>query len=182
MIKINKRVVNWTPREGIYQCVLPKGTVHITLYPEGNTAIPTALTFGMEVELRNKEIRILKRSGILIDGILTPLRYFEKNEKGKEIEVDAGEDPLNPNLVSEGALYTKVQEMTNAVEFKELLDRITSELTIKRYGDACNLLDTPQSYTKAVEDRLFELKSEKEENPETINEQRKKFLTPKISR
>jgi len=181
-LKSGNKLINWTPRPGVYQCVLPKGTVHITLYPNDNEAISTTLRFGEEVELREKEIRHLKRSGVLINGLLTPILYFELNDEGKEIEVEAFEDEYNPNLIGQNALYCKVQEMESIEEFQELLDSLTSDVTAARYVGACKALDTRSSFLAAAEKRYVELSDPFGGEKGKIDEIRKGMLTPKILR
>ena len=47
--------IKWMPKEGLYQCVIPDGAVHIDLFIDGRSATPVVLKAGDEVELYERE-------------------------------------------------------------------------------------------------------------------------------
>lgn len=178
------KLINWTPKQGVYQCVLPAGQVHIDLYVDGRTPQAVSLSNGEEVELFAREIRTLKRSEILREGYLAPLTFFEEGEDGKVKEVEATEDPDNANVISDNHIYVKVQGFKSADDLSEHLQRITSILTANRFRQACVTLDTPQSYLTTVDNRIEELNkvSEDQMYAGPVDDKRKDFLTEKVKK
>jgi len=173
--------MKWEPKAGLYQCVIPNGKVHIDIFIDGRNPETRALDPRDEVELYERELRGLKRSEILIMGYLAPLFYFEKDSKGKEPrKVEATEDPDNPNVINDDLIYVKVQGFADAKEFTVHLNKINSILTVSRYKSACELLDKPQSYLLAANNRIEELnKTEMNQMyAGPIDAKRADFLTP----
>ena len=176
--------IKWMPKEGLYQCVIPDGVVHIDLFVDGRSATPVKLTSGDEVELYERELRILKKSEILYMGYLAPITYYVKDENGESKEIDASEDETNPNVINDDLILVKVQGFKDAEEFGKHLKKITSILTVNRFLSACGILDTPRSFITAAEERLKELNIEERNQMYSgdIDPKRKEFLTPKIEK
>lgn len=176
--------LKWVPKEGLYQCVIPNGKVHIDMYIDGRNPEPITLNPGQEVELYERELRTLKRSEILEMGYLAPLFYYEKDKEGNTIQVSADGDPDNPNVINDDAIYMLVQKFKNAEMLIKHISEITSALTISRFKHACTLLDTPQSYLTAIDERLQEIADvdTKQMYSGRVSAQRKSLLTAKIER
>ena len=176
--------LRWNPKEGLYQTVLPNGVVHIDMFVDGRTPTPVTLSAGDEVELYERELRILKKSEILYMGYLAPIFYYEKDEDGNKIEIEATEDPDNFNVINDNLILVRVQTFKDAVELKDHLDKITSILTANRYLDACELLDTPKSYIDAITSRVQAINEEERSQMYSgnVDGKRKDFLTAKIEK
>ena len=190
--KLGRRV-SWVPRPGLYQCVLPAGTVHIDMFPAaGEQVTPVSLKFGDDIELHEKELRLLRTSEILLDGLLAPIAYFKckpngeyvRTAEGAIIKEDAFEDKDHPNLISDDNIFIKIQTMDNDTVFAVEIGGVTSEVTLNRYKKACEDLDTPLSYIKAIDEQLARIAKLEEEKrfdgePEGA---RKSLLTERIKR
>jgi len=170
----------WAPKPGYYQCVIPNGQVHIDIYIDGRTPETATLVSGDEIELRERDIRGLRRSEILQKGYLAPLTYFEKDEEGNEVQVDATEDDSNPNVISDNFIFIKVQRMMGSAKaFKEHINKIDSFTTLQRFRTACVDLDTPQSFLNTIDDRIQHLQDAetKQLYVGPVDDRRKRFLS-----
>lgn len=193
MVKSNLEI-GWTPKPGRYQCVIPDGKVHLDVFlADGDRTRPETVSLenGEEVELFEAELRILRKSEILKLGFLAPLTYFkrgakgfERNDDGKIIEIPATEDADNPNLISDDYIYVRIQSFKNVDEFKNHINKITSQVTLTRFYRACEALDTSQSYLTAVNNRIVEVsqKAEDERFVGDIDSNRQNLLTPKLDK
>ena len=113
---MSKDTFRWIPKPGIYQSVLTDGDIHIDVFIEGRAAEPVAVKPGQEIELYERELRPLRRSEILQMGLMAPLRYFEKDEEGKQVEVEAEMDCGNPNVISDDNILLKVQQFPDSTD------------------------------------------------------------------
>ena len=176
----------WVPKPGIYQCVVPSGTIHIDVYLDGRTPEPLALSFGDEVELWERELRTLRNSRIIQDGFLAPIEYFVSKEDGSDgyETVEAEEDCGNPNVISDDNIMIKVQSFSDSKKFKDHIDTITSKLTLDRFRSACKQLDTAQSYIDAIDSQMEAVEKLEREDMYAgpIDERRQNFLKGKITR
>jgi len=189
-MKTVNRKLSWTPKPGRYQCVLPTGSVHIDLYIDGRVAEPAQLKLGEEVELHDKELRGLRKSRILTDGILAPIAYFKrdangylKDGDGNILEEPATEDSDNPNIISDDFIYEKVQLVDNSGDLLLTIGGVTSELTLARYRRVCEELDCPLSYMGVIDDQIEKVKELMDDSRKgEIDPRRKELLTEKIKK
>lgn len=181
------KFLQWFPKPGRYKSVLPNGKLHLDVFIDGREPHPVSLLPEEEVELYDKEIRILRKSEMMIYGYLAPVVYFEEGENGKVKEVVAIEDEKNPNVISDEGIILKIQSFNNSESFKEYLKTLTSNITVYRYMEVAKLLDTPQSFVKEIENRMEEIREEEHKqifvgNPDTVDPRRKQFLTEKVGK
>lgn len=117
---------------------------------------PTGIPSGTVVKLNEDDLAGIIDSEIIKLGLLLPTE--------SDLSVD---DSFNKNFYTDEAIervLTQAEEEGGAERIRELLSDVTSLVTVSRFLDIMKIMDSPQSFVSACEERLLAIRAE--EQPE----------------